>query len=319
MKNKAQKDIKILVVGAGTMGPGIAQVFATNGYKTTLADIKKEAIEMAKQKIHSNLEILAEIGEISRKDAVRCWDNLNFTEWPPQKTLDVDLVIEAIPEVPDLKSQIFKELDKLCSNETILSSTTSALNIFELAEVSNPERVIITHFNNPPHIIPLVEVVMGPKTSPKTLEKVKNLLISCGKVPVILKQYIPGFLVNRLNIALLREAAYIVSKGWATWEDVDLAFKLNAGLKAPLEGPLESVDYIGWDTARLALVFLTPYLCNATSIELAENMVSKGFLGVKVGRGLKDYTGKSLLEIEKTRSLKILKILKTVKELEGFK
>jgi 3-hydroxybutyryl-CoA dehydrogenase len=314
-----RKDAGILVVGAGTMGPGIAQVFATSGYKTILADIKNEALEMAKQKIQANLETLVEIGEISRENAKNCWENLTFALWPIRENPEVDLVVEAVPEIPDLKAQVFRELDNICSSKTILSSTTSSLNVFELAEVSNPERVIIAHFCNPPHIIPLVEIVMGPKTSRETLERIRSILISCGKVPVVLKQYIPGFLVNRLNAALIREAAYIVSKGWASWEDVDLAFKLNAGLKAPFEGPLESVDYMGWDVAAFAGIFLLPHLCNATSIEFAEEMVSKGLLGVKSGKGLKDYTGKSRLEIERIRSLKILKILKAAKELEVFK
>jgi len=319
MRNKNDKDSKILVVGAGTMGPGIAQVFATGGYMTILTDIKKEALEMAKQKIQSNLETLIAAGEISKEDADVCWNNIAFTLWPLQKNPDADFVLEAVPEIPDLKAQVFKELDDLCRDETILSSTTSALNIFELVKVSNPERLIITHFCNPPHIIPLVEIVLGPKTSFETLEKVKGILKSCGKIPVVIKQYIPGFLVNRLNAALIREAAYIVSKGWADWEDVDMAFKLNAGLKAPFEGPLESVDYMGWDVAMFAGMFLLPHLCNATSIEFAEEMVSKGLLGVKSGGGLRDYTGKSRLEIEKNRSLKILKILKAARELERIR
>ncbi|HNX93030.1 MAG TPA: 3-hydroxyacyl-CoA dehydrogenase NAD-binding domain-containing protein, partial [Syntrophomonas sp.] len=217
-----------------------------------------------------------------------------------------------IPEHPQFKMDLFKQLDQWCASSTILTSTTSVLNIYEFITVSNPERLVIGHWCNPPHIIPLVEIVMGPQTAEKTVETLKEILIGMGKVPVVLKKCVPGFIVNRLNCALAREAGYMVSEGWVSPEDVDAALTSNFGLKAPFEGPLELQDYIGWDIGVAAGNYLYQFLCNSTTgMPFAEEMVKQGKLGIKSGQGLKDYAGKSRDEWQNIRNQKIIKIVKT--------
>lgn len=306
--------MKVLVAGAGIMGHSIAQVFAAYGYPTTLYDPNAEQLEMAKKLIAGNIEVLKAEDMITDEGIENVNKLLVYSNNLEEAAPGAQFVVEAVPENPDIKRPLYAELDRLCSPDTILTSTTSGMNIYDIVEVSNPERVIIGHFNNPAHIIPLVEVVLGPQTSEKTLEIAKEVYRSIDKTPVVLKQYVIGFIVNRLNTALAREANYIVEQGWASWEDVDAAVTNNAGLKLAFEGPLELYDHIGWDLAKLGGTFLAPMLCNTTATALPDKMVAEGNLGVKTGKGLKDYTGVDRVEVQNARNRKILKVIKTVKQ-----
>lgn len=308
----------VLVIGAGTMGHSIAQVFAAQGYPTALVDQNSDQLATARKMIAGNMAVLQAEGAISDQQMQNVDRYLVYAQSLDEAAAQAGLVVEAIPEHPDYKKELFSRLDKLCPPDCILTSTTSVLNIYEFVEVSHPERLVIAHWCNPPHIIPLVEVVMGPRTSPATADTVKNILTDVGKVPVVLKECVLGFIVNRLNAALAREAGYMVSQGWVTPEDVDAAFSANAGLKAPFEGPLELMDYIGWDVGTAAGRFLYPSLCNSTEgMAFAEEMVAKGCLGIKSGRGIKDYTGKNREDLQNERNLKILKVVQLSKELKG--
>jgi 3-hydroxybutyryl-CoA dehydrogenase len=161
---------------------------------------------------------------------------------------------------------------------------------------------------------------MGPETSQSTVDEVKAILVALGKVPAVLKRCVPGFIVNRLNAALGREAGYMVSQGWVSPEDVDAAFSMNAGLKAPFEGPLELMDYIGWDIATAAGRYLYPELCNETGGNaFAEDMVAKGWLGIKSGRGIKDYSEADRAELQNVRNQKILEVVQLAKKLRESK
>lgn len=312
---KAVSDkINVLVIGAGIMGHSIAGVFASYGYPTTLYDPNTEQLDIAKKLIAGNVQVLKEEGLMTDEGIQNVNDLLVYTDKLEEGAPQAKFVVEAVPEVPDIKQALFAELDRLCSPDTILTSTTSALNIYDIVKVSNPGRLLIGHFNNPAHIIPLVEVVLGPETSEETLETAKQIYRSIDKTPVVLKQYVIGFIVNRLNTALAREANYIVEQGWASWEDVDAAVTNNAGLKLAFEGPLELYDHIGWDLAKLGGTFLAPMLCNTTATALADKLVAEGNLGVKTGKGLKDYTGLDRVEVQNARNRKILKVLKTVKQ-----
>jgi len=306
--------VNVLVIGAGIMGHSIAMDFAAHGYPTTLYDKSAEQLEMAKKLVAGNVQLLESEDMITAEGVKNVDDLLVYTDKLEDAAKKAKFVVEAVPEVPDIKKSVFAELDKLCSPDTIFTSTTSALNIYDVVEVSNPGRLIIGHFNNPAHIIPLVEVVMGPETSQETLEYVKKVYESLDHVPVVLKQYTIGFIVNRLNTALAREANYIVEQGWATPEDVDKAITNNAGLKLAFEGPLELYDHIGWDLAKLGGTFLAPMLCNTTATALADKLVAEGNLGVKTGKGLKDYTGLDRVEVQNARNRKILKVIRTVKQ-----
>jgi 3-hydroxybutyryl-CoA dehydrogenase len=306
--------VNVLVIGAGIMGHSIAQDFAAHGYPTTLYDQSAEQLETAKMLIAGNLQLLKDEGMITDEGIKNVNELLVYTDKMEDAARQAKFVVEAVPEVPDIKQALFAELDRLCSPDTILTSTTSALNIYDVVEVSNPGRLIIGHFCNPAHIIPLVEIVLGPETSPETLEYAKKVYESLDHVPVVLKQYTIGFIVNRLNTALAREANYIVEQGWASPEDVDKAITNNAGLKLAFEGPLELYDHIGWDLAKLGGTFLAPMLCNTTATALPDKMCADGNLGVKTGKGLKDYTGLDRVKVQNDRNRKILKVIGTVKK-----
>jgi 3-hydroxybutyryl-CoA dehydrogenase len=306
--------VNVLVIGAGIMGHSIAQDFAAHGYPTTLYDQSAEQLETAKMLIAGNLQLLKDEDMITDEGIKNVNELLVYTDKMEDAARQAKFVVEAVPEVPDIKKALFAELDRLCSPDTILTSTTSALNIYDVVEVSNPGRLIIGHFCNPAHIIPLVEIVLGPETSPETLEYAKKVYESLDHVPVVLKQYTIGFIVNRLNTALAREANYIVEQGWASPEDVDKAITNNAGLKLAFEGPLELYDHIGWDLAKLGGTFLAPMLCNTTATALPDKMCADGNLGVKTGKGLKDYTGLDRVKVQNDRNRKILKVIGTVKK-----
>lgn len=304
--------MNVLVIGAGTMGHSIAQVFASHGYPTSLVDQQQEQLDVARQLIAGNLKVMKEEEFITDEQMANVEKFLTYTLDMEAAAKKADLVVEAIPEHPQFKMDLFKQLDQWCASSTILTSTTSVLNIYEFITVSNPERLVIGHWCNPPHIIPLVEIVMGPQTSDKTVETLKEILVGMSKVPVVLKKCVPGFIVNRLNCALAREAGYMVSEGWVSPEDVDAALTSNFGLKAPFEGPLELQDYIGWDVGVAAGNYLYQFLCNSTTgMPFAEEMVKQGKLGIKSGQGLKDYSGKSREEWQNIRNLKIIKVVKT--------
>lgn len=308
------KDLSVTVIGAGIMGHSIAQDFAAHGYPTILYDQSAGQLETARELIKGNLQLLKDEGMITAADIKSTHELLVYTDKLEDAARQAQFIVEAVPEVPDIKQALYEELDKLCSADTIFSSTTSGMNIYEVVEISNPGRLIIGHFCNPAHIIPLVEIVLGPETSAETLEFTRKVFESLDHVPVVLKQYTIGFIVNRLNTALAREANYIVEQGWASPEDVDKAMSNNAGLKLAFEGPLELYDHIGWDLGKLGGMFLAPLLCNTTATALPDRLCAEGNLGVKTGKGLKDYTGLDRSEVQNNRNRKILKVIKTVKQ-----
>ncbi|NPV27485.1 MAG: 3-hydroxyacyl-CoA dehydrogenase family protein [Firmicutes bacterium] len=308
---------KVVVVGAGTQGHSIAQVFAVNGFETTLVDQGPAQLEKARYLIANNVETLCSVGEMTEEVAREAQQRITFTDRLAPAASQANLVLEAIFEDASAKRALFTELDRLCPAETILVSNTSALNIFDIAEVSHPERLIIAHWCTPPHIMPLVEIVRGPQTAEDTVETMKALLIKLGKKPAMVNQYIPGFILNRIGQAIFREACYMVAQGWATPEDVDAALKATYGVRWPFEGPLELRDHIGWDVSLKVGSFVIPHLCNSTEpLGLAVELTSKGWLGVKTGRGLKDYSQVDVAQVQKERTLKILKMMKAIRELD---
>ena len=165
---------KIGVVGSGTMGHGIAQTFAAHGYETVVIDVKEEALEVAKKMVASNVQIMLENEFITAEQAANTGKYLSYsTDY--RAVADADLVIEAVPEVPEIKANVFASLDQACRADAVLASTTSAMNVYDVVKVSHPERVLIAHFNNPSHVIPLVEVVAGPQTEQDLLDDVRAL------------------------------------------------------------------------------------------------------------------------------------------------
>ena len=235
------------MVGAGTMGRGIAEVFAAKGIKITLYDAFPAQLVKAKEMIQADMDYFMKEGLVNEEEVKNTQDFIFFETDLEKCAPAANIVIEGVFENFDIKRDIFNKLDKLCTADCLFCSNTSASNIFEIAQISHPERLLITHFFNPPYIMPLVEIVMGPETSEETLETVKNLLIEAGKEPAVIKQYIPGFIVNRIATAIAREAGYMVTQGWTTGADIDRAIRLTSGIRYAFEGPMALYDIVGWD------------------------------------------------------------------------
>lgn len=308
---------KIVVVGAGAMGNGIAQVYASKGFEVIITDKFAEQLERSKNIISSNMDNLMKENLATQEEVDRVKKLISFETDLAKCAPKANLVVESIYENVDAKREIFNQLDKLCTPECIFCSNTSASNIFEIAQVSHPERLIITHFFNPPFIMALVEVVMGPKTSAETLEQVKSMLILLGKEPAVIKQYIPGFIVNRIATAITREAGYMVTEGWTTAEDIDRAIRSTSGIRYSFEGPMALYDVVGWDLTTTVSVDIHKSLCNDTEIgnSLGKELVAKGQLGLKSGKGAFDYAGIDPQQFMTERSAKIIKMIKAIKEL----
>jgi 3-hydroxybutyryl-CoA dehydrogenase len=279
---------KVLIVGAGFMGSGIAQVSAQAGYQVHLMDIQVAITDRAFKDIHWSVEKLAAKGllkEPSQKVLARI---------SPEKDLsrasEVDWIIEAVLEVEELKRRIFQELDQISRPETPLATNTSSIPITRLAEnTRRPERVLGLHFFGPVPLMRLVEVIKGEKTSPKIFERGVAFVQSLGKTPVRVQRDIPGFVMNRIFSAGLREAVDLVDQGIATPEDVDVGMRLGYGWNA---GPFEIADNAGLDTcARVGQAMRTLGAGHlAPSSNLIERMVAEGRLGRKTGKGFYRYS-----------------------------
>lgn len=300
----------ITIVGAGTMGHSLAQVFAQGGHQVFLNDISQDILIRAKSLIEANLETLAEVGLFDSKDhSAVVEERITYTTDLAAAVASSELVIEAIVEDPDAKKEIFSELDRLSPPEAILASNTSYLDIYEFVETRRPGKVIITHWFAPPHIVPLVEIVPGPHTSPETVGIVQKILDDLGKQTIVLKKFLPGFIANRLQAALSLEVYHLLDNGYATPEDIDRATKASFGLRMPILGLVKRVDFAGLDLAQKTLRNKSygPPPVKGRS-EVVDSMVSQGRLGVKAGKGFYDYGDTPIEEILRERDLKLLKL-----------
>jgi 3-hydroxybutyryl-CoA dehydrogenase len=307
---------KIAVVGAGTMGHGIALAFALSGLPVSLTDQDPRQLEQAKRLIAAHLQLLAEMEEISASQIDPTQNRLSYCGRLEDAVCGANLVVEAVCETPEVKESLYALLDGLCSENTLLASNTSALNIYDFLTVRRPERLIITHWFNPPHLMPLVEVVPGPETSPQTIETIKTLLSALGKTPALLTRYVPGFIINRLAMAIMREASYMVDQGWTSPEDIDAAVVATFGPRYAFEGPMGLAENVGWDVIRSVLTFLAPRLQSASGPSaFIDGLCAAGRLGVKTGRGMRDYGGRTIDEIQDERNRKILRMIRAVKTL----
>lgn len=312
------KNLNVLICGAGTMGRGIAEVFSAKGIKTTLYDAFPEQLEKAKKMIQLDMEYFKEEGLVTEEEIKNAQTLVSYEEDLEKCAPKATLVVESVFEKFEVKRDIFNKLDKLCTPECLFCSNTSASNIFEIAQISHPERLIITHFFNPPYVMPLVEVVMGPKTSSETLETVKNLLTELGKKPAVIKEYIPGFIVNRIATVITREAGYMVTQGWTTGADIDDAIKYTSGIRYAFEGPMALYDVVGWDLTTSVSKDLHKSLCNDDNMEnrLGKELIEKGEIGLKSGKGVYDYSGVDAQKYMNDRSHKIIKMIKALKSLD---
>ncbi len=283
--------MKITVIGAGLMGHGIAQVFAQNGYPVTLMDLNEEFLANAAKNIRANLTLMAENGIGSYNDIDSIISRIKFTMEMSEAVSEADFVVEAVSENLDLKQNIFQKLDSLCRRETILATNTSVISITEIASKSiYRDRIVGTHFWNPPYLIPLVEVVRGKDTSDGTMDKTFSLLQSVGKHPVRVNKDVPGFVANRLQHALWREAISIVEKGIADAATVDECVKYGFGLRLPVLAPMENADMVGTDLTLAIHDYILKHLESSPEPSpLLRKLVEEKSLGFKSGKGFQEW------------------------------
>jgi len=274
----------IAVIGSGTMGNGIAHVFAQTGFAVNLIDISSDALEKALSTIAKNLDRQIKKERITEEDKNATLQNITTYTDMADGVKDVDLVVEAATENVELKLSIFKQLDTLCKDECILATNTSSISLTKIGAVTNrPSQVIGMHFMNPVPIMKLVEIIRGYKTSDKVTADIMSLSEKLGKVPVEVNDY-PGFVANRILMPMINEAIYSLYEGVAGVHEIDTVMKL--GMAHPM-GPLQLADFIGLDVCLSILNVLYDGFGNSkyAPCPLLVNMVEAGHLGVKSGSG----------------------------------
>ena len=282
----------VAVVGAGLMGHGIAQLFATREVDVHLYDLDTRALSRALTNAAANLEAIAANGLIERSEIPSITNRIHTHSALREAVSDADLVIEAVSESVDLKQKVFRALDELCPQSVILATNTSAISIADVSRlVVNRRRVVGTHFWNPPYLIPLVEVVKGPDTAQETVDAVYDFLQSVGKRPVKVRKDVPGFIGNRLQHALWREAISIVENEIADAEDVDEVIASGFGLRLPALGPLKNADLVGLDLTLAIHDYLLPHISGSpASSPLLRRKAEGRELGCTSGKGFYDWT-----------------------------
>src|SRR5215212_7239045 len=283
---------RITVVGAGLMGHGIALELAAHGFTVQLHDRDQAQLDRAKESIAIGLKRLVEIGRISLDDATAAPTRITMNRDLRAAVTDTDLVIEAVSEDLDVKRALFRDLDAWAPARAILASNTSTFMPSLLASATGrPQQVIVTHYFNPPYLLPLVELVRGEQTSDETVETLRALYQSIGKSPAVVQKEAPGFVGNRLQMALLREALAIVDAGIASPRDVDTIIRTSFGRRLAVAGVFEVFEAAGWDLTLAVAEQLFPAIDRSAEppVSLREK-VARGELGLKSGQGFYAWT-----------------------------
>ncbi len=279
----------ITVVGAGTMGNGIAHVFAMNGYAVNIVDVNQGALDAAKETISNNLARMVKKGKISSELQDSTMQRLKWHTSMKGSVEQADLIVEAATENVDLKLSIFKQMSQMAKEDVILATNTSSISITKIASVTDrPDRVVGMHFMNPVPIMKLVEVIRGYSTSDEVAQAIVSLSEDIGKVPVLANDY-PGFVANRILMPMINEAIYTLHEGVAGVEEIDTIMKL--GMAHPM-GPLQLADFIGLDVCLSILEVLYDgfKLDKYAPCPLLVNMVEANKLGRKTKEGFYDYS-----------------------------
>jgi 3-hydroxybutyryl-CoA dehydrogenase len=305
---------RVAVVGAGIMGHGFAQLFAQKGYAVSLQDLDRGILNDAIRQISRNLDTLRRHGLFLKTSKKEVLGNISLTLDLSKAVATADFVLEAVPEILDLKKEVFQRIDRFAPRHAIVASNTSGLRITDIGSATHrPSKTIIVHGANPPHLIPIVEIVRGETTSDETAEVTYRLMLKLGKIPVRLLREVPGFLFNRLQFALYREALHCLEIGVATAEDIDLVVKAGFGFRLPVLGPLETSDFGGLDTFFRISKNIFPDLDDSkTPPRTLVRMIEEGKLGVKSGEGFYKYPASTVRKRIRKRDEKLIEQLKTL-------
>lgn len=308
---------RALVIGTGLMGPGIAYSLAAAGCEVTMYARTEASVAKGLRAVASAVETLLKGECITAEQAADRLARVTGTTDLAAGARNADLVVESIVEDLATKQELFLRLEGLCPTQTIMTSNTSGLPCTSIAApLAKPQRFAVTHFWNPPHLMPLVEVVKGEQTAEETIQTLVGLLRQAGKKPVVVRKDTPGQLGNRLFHALIREAFWIVQEGIASAEDVDTAVKGGLGRRFPVYGVLEHQDVVGLDMVLAIQTYMCQALCNeSTPARLLRDKVASGDLGVKAGAGMYDWQVKDVRQVVRQRDAFLVKLLK--EELAG--
>lgn len=306
---------KILIVGAGTMGHGLAQAFAQGGYQVTMFSRTQQTLDRASLLIKSSLNTMVEAGLVDKGQIQTILDRITPTRSLEEGGREADLAIETVAENKEAKIEIFKQLDAVCPPKTLLASNTTFLNIFDFVETSRPDKVLITHWYAPPQIIPLVDVVKGPQTDEANIELVVRVLKEMGKKPVVFNRPVAGYVVSRLQIAFQREVHYLLDNDYLSPKDLDEAAIWGLALRMLVIGVVQRFDFGGLD---LSVRTIQRSSIESTPIEYKPKklfeLFEQGHVGVKSGRGFYDYKGRSEAEVCHDRDVRLLKLLKVLQD-----
>ena len=297
------------IIGAGTMGAGIAEAFAESGYKVIWYNRSESGMERGMNLIHLNQETLIKNDVLTIDQAKSAIESIDPT-FKLEDLAEVDFISESVAENINAKQDIFSQIDKICRNDSILTTNTSGLSITTIASsVSNKGRFVGMHWWNPPHIMPLVEVIKGNESSEEACMTVMDVCRKLGRKPVFVKKDVPGFIGNRIQMALQREVLNILEQGIANPEDIDAVMKYGPGARWALYGPCEVADLAGLDIMKSVCSYLFKDLSNVQDVpNILSEKISKGEFGAKTGKGFYQYTKEQLEKIIKSRDKRLLKI-----------
>ncbi|PKF89602.1 3-hydroxybutyryl-CoA dehydrogenase [Bacillus sp. BA3] len=309
---------KIAIIGSGVMGSGIAQSFAVSGYFVTINDIKDELLHRAQNRISENLSLLIEEGVLTDQEKQVALAHITYSVDLEGAVRDADFIIEAIPEVIELKLNLYEQMEEIIKPDAIVASNTSTFPISQLMEkASFADRMIITHFFNPGHLVPLVEIVKHDETKPEIVKTTMDLMRKIGKSPILLKKEIAGFIANRLQTALMREAFYLLKEGVANAEDIDTAITAGPGFRWAFTGPIEIADFGGLDTWQRVFDNVSPALDQSKEApDLISDLVAEGKLGTKSGEGIFTYEESTVSQKINERDRNFIKLGKLKMEKE---
>ncbi|MBP0440014.1 5-formyl-3-hydroxy-2-methylpyridine 4-carboxylate 5-dehydrogenase [Tianweitania sediminis] len=296
---------RIAIIGMGTMGPGMAARLARGGLQVSAYDVAPAAIERAQAMQGMAEGVLDSLG-IAATGA----GSVRFTDDIAVAVSGADLVIENVPEKIEIKAEVYRQIDGLVSAETIVASDTSGIPITQLqAHISNPARFVGMHWSNPPHIIPMIEVIAGEQTAPETVHTIRDFIRSLGLLPVVVKKDVPGFVENRVLYALLREVVDLVERGVIEPEDVDTCVSWGIGYKLAVVGPMALLDMAGLDIYNSVSTFLNADLADRKDVApMVGQKIAAGTLGLKSGEGIYSYTPERITELQRERARKLVAI-----------
>ena len=309
---------KITVLGAGTMGPGIAQTYAMGGYQVTMWTRSEKTRDKAIAALHSQLETFAQEGEIAQEDIETIFGRVSFAMTVEEAVAGADFIQETIVENRDAKTDLYKQLADCVGPDVIIASNTSALNIFEIVPEKLLPQQIICHWYAPPQLIPLVEVVKSEQAPQEYADIAMALLKKCGKTAVLMKKFIRGYIVNRLQQCLNQEVFYLLEHGYCDAEAIDLACKASFIPRACVLGLCKRMDFGGVDMTANNFrnhSYEMPHPHKGEDIPIVlEEMVEHNELGIKTGKGFYDYEGVDLEELKAKRDKQLFEVFRLEKQ-----